>query len=115
MSLQSTANSLALTSVPIRFASGMKRMRVSLDKEMNQVASGNSTTSKREEDLNIIVESVWLDLHGSISRNIVRQTVSSLYKEYDEAKVRNFIPIIIQRRAKALLLKGSSSGISNQQ
>lgn len=80
-------------------------MRVSLDKEMNQVASTNSTISNREEDLRIIVELVWLDLQGSISRDIVRQTVSSLYEEYDEAKVRTFLPILIQRRAKELLLR----------
>ena len=82
---------------------------------MNEVTSSNSTTSKREEDLNIIVDLVWLDLQGSISRDIVRQTVSSLYKEYDQAKVRSFIPVIVQRRAKALLLNGSYSGNSNQQ
>ena len=82
---------------------------------LTEVASSNSTTSKREEDLNIIVDLVWLDLQGSISRDIVRQTVSSLFKEYDEAKVRSFVPIIVQRRAKVLLLKGSYSGISNQQ
>ena len=81
---------------------------------MNQVAPTNSTVSKREEDLNIIVELVWLDMQGTISRDIVRQTVSSLFEEYDEVKVRNFLPIIIQRRAKALLLQGSSGGISNQ-
>ena len=80
-----------------------------------EVASNNSTTSKREEDLNTIVDLVWLDLQGSISRGIVRQTVSSLFKEYNGAKVRSFIPIIVQRRAKVLLLKGSYSGISNQQ
>ena len=80
-----------------------------------EVASSNSTTSKREEDLNTIVDLVWLDLQGSISRDIVRQTVSSLYKEYNQAKVRSFIPVIVQRRAKALLLKGSYSEISNQQ
>ena len=50
---------------------------------MNEVASSISTISKREEDLNIIVDLVWLDLQGSFSRDIVRQTVSSLYKEYD--------------------------------
>ena len=77
---------------------------------MNEVASSISTISKREEDLNIIVDLVWLDLQGSFSRDIVRQTVSSLYKEYDEAKVRTFIPVIIQRRAKALLPQGSNNG-----
>ena len=81
---------------------------------MNQVAPTNSTVSKREEDLNIIVELVWLDMQGTISRDIVRQTVSSLFEEYDEAKVRNYLPIIIQRRAKALLLQESSGGISTK-
>ena len=77
---------------------------------MNEVTSSNRSTSKREEDLNIIVDLVWLDLQGSILRDIVRQTVSSLLKEYDEAKVRTFIPVIIQRRAKALLLQVSNNG-----
>lgn len=84
-------------------------MSLSKDKEMNQVASSNSVTSKREEDLNIIIELVWLDLRGSISRDIVRQTVSSLYQEYDDAKVRNLIPVIVQRKAKELLLQESSN------
>ena len=89
-------------------------MRVSLDKEMNQMASANIIASKHQEDLDIVVELVWLDLQGDFSRDIVGQTVSSLFEEYDEVKVRNFIPIIVQRRAKALLLQESSGEISIQ-
>ena len=77
---------------------------------MKEVTSANIIASNYQEDLDIVVELVWLDLPGTISRDTVRQTVSSLYKEYDEAKVRTFIPVIIQRRAKALLLQGSNNG-----
>ena len=81
---------------------------------MKEVTSASIIASKHQEELDTVVELVWLDLQGTISRDIVRQTVSTLFEEYDEAKVKNFIPIIIQRRAKALLLQGSSGGISNQ-
>lgn len=75
---------------------------------MKEVTSANIIATEHQEELDIVVELVWLDLQGTISRDIVRQTVSSLFEEYDEAKVRNFIPIIIQRRARALLLQESS-------
>ena len=75
---------------------------------MNREATSNIAVGNREEELKILVELVWFDLGGNIARDIVRQTVSSLYEEYDEATVRNFLPIIIQRRAKALLLQESS-------
>jgi hypothetical protein len=75
---------------------------------MKEVTSANSIANKQQEDLDIIVELVWLDLQGDFSRDIVRQTVSSLFEEYDEVTVRNYLPIIIQRRAKAILLQESS-------
>lgn len=75
---------------------------------MKEVTSTNIITNEYQEDLDILVELVWLDLQGSFSRDIVHQTVSSLFEEYGEAKVKNYIPIIIQRRAKALLLQESS-------
>lgn len=79
---------------------------------MNQEASPNNTLGNREEDIETIVELVWLDFQGEITRDTVRQTVSSVYEEYDEARVRSFLPILIQRRAKELLLQDSSGGNS---
>ena len=72
---------------------------------MNEATSANIAASNYQEDLDLVVEKVWLDLQGTISRDVVRQTVSSLFEEYDEVKVRTFLPILIQRRAKELLLQ----------
>ncbi|UCC54264.1 MAG: hypothetical protein JSV68_09895 [Anaerolineaceae bacterium] len=77
---------------------------------MNQETPTYSMASKRDEDIEIIIEMVWLDLQGIVSRDIVCQTVASLYKRYDDAKVRNLIPVIVQRKAKELLVQESSKG-----
>ena len=77
------------------------------------VVSANSTADNREGEINAIGELVWRDLRGKISKDLVRQTVSSVYEEYDEAKVRSFLPILIQRKAKELLLQESNGRYSD--
>ncbi len=80
-------------------------MSFNMGEEMSQEAPTNCTADNREQEINAIVELVWRDLGGKISKDLVRQSVSSVYEEYDEAKVRSFLPILIQRRAKELLLQ----------
>ena len=56
-------------------------------------------------DVDILVELVWLDLQGEVPRSAVRATVSQILSMYENAKVKQYLPIIVQRQARQLLGK----------
>ena len=66
-----------------------------------------SSPAEREEELNNIIGLVLEDVNGSIPREVVCQTVTSIYSEYDQATVRRFIPLIVRRNANEALANGS--------
>ena len=52
-----------------------------------------------------MVEQVWGDLGGTIPRLAIRQTVTRLFAQYDDAPVKLFVPLFVRREAKEMLQK----------
>lgn len=52
-----------------------------------------------------IIEKVWQDLGGQLSREQVRRTVTAITLEYRDAAVQAFVPIFIHRQAVEALKK----------
>ncbi len=46
-----------------------------------------------------IIEKVWQDLDGQLSREQIGQTVTEIALEYRDATVQAFVPIFIHRQA----------------
>lgn len=74
--------------------------------ENTRIAKDRRHAKKRSElDIDVLVELVWLDLEGSVPRSDVEATVSQLICRYENAKVKQYLPILVQRQAKQLLRK----------
>lgn len=63
-------------------------------------------TGRRSElDIDVLVERVWLDLEGKVPRSTIEPAVSEILSKYENAKVKQYLPLIVQRQAKQLLQK----------
>jgi hypothetical protein len=60
---------------------------------------------RSELDIDVLVERVWLDLGGKVPRSAIEPIVSQLLSNYENAKVKQYLPVIVQRQAKQLLQK----------
>ena len=46
-----------------------------------------------------LIEKVWRDLDGQLSREYVRRVVAEVARGFQDAKVKAFLPILIHREA----------------
>lgn len=62
-------------------------------------------TSSIEDDIVLaedgLIEEIWSDLGGRISQEVIRQVVDEIVAEFQDATVKSFIPILLQREARA--------------
>jgi hypothetical protein len=56
-----------------------------------------------EGDLEIIIDQVWNDLQGLVSRTAVQKALLEVIPEYENATVPTFVPIFVRRDAGDLL------------
>jgi hypothetical protein len=54
-------------------------------------------------DVESIVDQVWTDLDGQMSRSIICTTVVRLLKKYDDATIRLYVPVVVRRKATEIL------------
>jgi hypothetical protein len=47
------------------------------------------------------IEEIWKDLGGRISQEAIREVVNEIAAEFQDATVTSFIPILLQREARA--------------
>ena len=50
-----------------------------------------------------LIEQIWHDLDGQVTREQIRQAVTEIADEFRSAKVTAFVPIFIRRQARAKL------------
>ncbi len=51
----------------------------------------------------ILIEGIWRDLGGQVTRERIRQVATSVAAEFGDATVTTFLPIFIHRRTRAKL------------
>ena len=59
------------------------------------VAEGDSDMAQELDDA--LVEQIWGDLNGQVSRPMIRQVATDVAAMFQDAKVRTFVPIFIRR------------------
>ena len=59
------------------------------------VAEGDSDMTQELDDA--LVEQIWGDLNGQVSRPMIRQVATDVAAMFQDAKVRTFVPIFIRR------------------
>ena len=71
---------------------GTREHSVHLD---SGVAEGDSDMAYELDDA--LIEQVWRDLNGQVSRLKIRQVATDVAAMFQDAKVRTFVPIFIRR------------------
>ena len=59
------------------------------------VAEGDSAMAYELDDA--LIEQIWQDLNGQVSRLKIRQVATDVVAMFQDAKVRTFVPIFIRR------------------
>jgi len=55
------------------------------------------------------VEQIWKALDGKVARSVIEQVISEIALKYVEARIKTFIPILVQKEAVARLKTGLSN------
>ena len=74
------------------YGTGTKEYPARLD---SVVAEGDSDMAQELDDA--LVEQIWGDLNGQVSRPMIRQVATDVAAMFQDAKVRTFVPIFIRR------------------
>lgn len=61
-----------------------------------------------EWDLQLVVEQIWSDLGGAVSRTAIRQEVAEVIPIFADVRITTYVPIFVRRRTVARLRTGSS-------
>jgi hypothetical protein len=67
-----------------------------------------SANKQLEGNLEILIDQVWNDLQGQVSRAAIQQALIEIVPKYEEATVTTYVPILI-RRDTVDSLRGTST------
>jgi hypothetical protein len=59
-------------------------------------------------DVQLVVEQIWSDLGGAVSRTAIRQEVAQVIPAFADARITTYVPIFVRRRTLAQLRTGST-------
>lgn len=78
----------------------------------NVLTSKDSVQDGGRSDWNInaMIEELFNEMNGSVSRSIVEQTLVTLFANYEDAPIKRFVPILVRRQAKDLLREEAATG-----
>ena len=71
--------------------------------ESGEVAGGNL-----DWDVESLVEQIWTDLGGQVSRLAIRQQVADVVPAFQDARITTYVPIFVRRRTVEQLRAGLS-------
>lgn len=79
------------------------------------VKLSTSSVNGAENDINILVsdklvQDIWVDLAGAVTREHVYKIATEVAREYKDAKVTTFLPILIRRQTLARLEAAGQEG-----
>ena len=72
--------------------------------ESMEVASGTL-----DLDVESLVEHVWTDLGGQVSRLAIRQKIADVVPVFQDARITTYVPIFVRRRTVEQLRAGLSA------
>lgn len=69
-----------------------------------------STDDHTDWDIEGMVEQIYYELDGVVSTETVEQTLTTLFANYENARVKSFVPVIVRRQAKNMLRAQANNG-----
>jgi hypothetical protein len=62
----------------------------------------------RDWDVKPVIEQIWKELGGTVSRPAICQELAEVIPAFDNARITTYVPIFVRRRTLARLRTGSS-------
>lgn len=73
--------------------------------------SGAAASSRADWDVESVVEQIWSDLEGTVTRPTIRQELSEVILRFEGAPIQTYVPIFARRRTVERL-RDASPGIA---
>ena len=72
----------------------------------------NGATARRhsEWDVEPVVEQIWSDLGGTVTRPDIRREIDQVLPAFKDARITTYVPIFVRQRTVARLRTGSAGG-----
>lgn len=67
---------------------------------------GAPATKDSDWDIETIIEQVWNDLQGRVSRTDILGVIQEIMPRYENARISTYVPLFIRREAAAMLQAG---------
>ena len=67
-------------------------------------------TSYPDWDVETLVEQIWNDLLGTVTRSSIRQVLTEVIPNYESARVQTFVPIFVHKETVKRLRTGDYRG-----
>jgi hypothetical protein len=73
----------------------------------NQRMEHGATAGGRPEwDVEPVVEQIWSDLGGTVTRPDIRREIEQVLPTFEDARITTYVPIFVRQRAVARLRAG---------
>jgi hypothetical protein len=77
----------------------------------NQRMENGATAGGRPEwDMEPVVEQIWSDLGGTVTRPDIRREIEQVLPTFEDARITTYVPIFVRQRTVARLRSGSAAG-----
>ena len=74
----------------------------------SKLKTGTETAARSYHDWDVetLLERVWTDLGGTVSRSTIRQVLAEVLPNYESAPIQTFVPIFVHRETVKRLQAG---------
>ncbi len=73
-----------------------------------KLGSREEAGSDLDWDVDCLVEQIWTDLGGQVSRLVIRHQVADVVPAFQDARITTYVPIFVRRRTVEQLRAGLS-------
>ena len=77
-----------------------------MDESRPETGTGTVASSYPDWDVDSLLERVWDDLGGTVSRSTIHQVLTEVIPNYESARVQTFVPIFVHRETVKRLRAG---------
>jgi hypothetical protein len=75
-----------------------------------KTGTGTVASSYPDWDVATLLEQIWNDLGGKVSRSTIRQVLAEVIPRYESARVQTFVPIFVHKETVQRLRAGDYRG-----
>jgi hypothetical protein len=73
--------------------------------------NGAIACSNRDWDVETLIEQIWNDLEGTVTRSTVRRVLTTVTPKYENARIQSYVPIFLRKETVERLHAGLAGGL----